>query len=58
MRNVELSTLYLVLISACVDLPVVTARMGLQRSENFSKGLLRDVKEGRISARQEVQYWK
>ena len=29
--------------------PVVTARMGLQRSENVTKGL-RDVKEGGISA--------
>ena len=30
--------------------PVVTARMGLQRFENVTKGL-RDMKEGRISAR-------
>ena len=36
--------------------PVVTARMGLQRSEKVCKGL-RDAKEGGISARKAGQMW-
>ena len=36
--------------------PVVTARMGLQRFENVTKGL-RDMKEGRISARKAGLFW-
>ena len=36
--------------------PVVTARMGLQRSKKFTKGL-RDVKEGGTSARKTGLLW-